>query len=362
MKVSGKVFFHYQYNVQAYEEGDADTAPDPRFPSTDYNGFYLTRSYITLKAKMHPAISANITADITKLGVDVVEDEDEGEGESKSASISGGGYMLYIKYAYVTFKIFPFFQITAGAHPTPIVGAACRAWEYRYVQKDFVNLWSGIPSADLGVAVHGSFPSNFGEYQISVVNGEGVQSLSDNEYKAVELRVTVTPIQMVDAMKGFEISLFARYDKDDKIAGGRNQTDMLYGGWLNYRYEINDNMGINVGGGAFMGTYTDETIADEDYQDTNYMAYSGWLRFRFYKGAALFVRYDMSDPNTENDEDKGIGYLDETSLLIAGVSYQIHKSVDIALDYQQKAYTAEDADENTIDPDTLVYVHMQWSF
>jgi len=354
VKVGGKVFFHYQYCVSSYEEEDA------RYDNTDNNGFYLTRSYITLKAKMHPAISAETVAEITRLGVDIPE---EGDAKSSGASITGGGYTLYIKYAYINFKIFPFFQIAAGLHPTPTINSASAAWKYRYVATDFVDMWHPyMASADMGVAVHGNFPSDFGDYQLSVVNGEGGMNLEVNEYKAVEARVTLTPIQMVDAMKGFEIALFARYDKDDKLDFGLNQTDMTYGGWLNYAYEINDNMGINVGAGAFMGTYTDETVADEDFQDVNYMTYSGWLKFRFYKGAALFARYDVNDPNTANSEDDAFGYLDETSLMIAGVSYEIHKSVEIALDYQNWSYTAEDANEDVIDPDSYVFVHMQWSF
>lgn len=363
VKPEGTVFAHYYYNVSGY--------PDwyERYPENDYNGFELSRIYFGAKVKFNEQWSAKVTSDIERESDYAIEPVDEdGDGTVDTYEISkekdAGKYLVYIKYGYLDYAPFEFLGVRFGMIDTPWVGYADKSWNYRFVQKSLTDKNKMDTSADLGLALYGKFPMNLGNYMVGAYNGEGYKAPEANEGKAFHTRLDFTPLKPLEvkALENLSLGGSVKYNNLDPEAG---HVYYLYTGLLSYFYQITDDMRVSVGFeiSANEDIPSDDATSEEKKKG---MGYSGFGEFVFYKGLGVFGRYDFFDPNTKNDKDANIGYQDESSYIVAGLSYKPLKNVRFALDYQTTMYTAKVADdegkEKTKPSDSFIYFNTELKF
>jgi len=363
VKPEGKVYAHYYYNVSGYPDWYA------KYPENDYNGFELSRVYFGAKVKLSDHWDMRATADVARedsYELEAIDEDEDGVIDSYELvhEKKTGKYGMYIKYAYLNYAPFDFFGIRFGQHQTPWIDKASKAWNYRFVAKTLTDKYKFESSSDLGLSFLGEIPEGFGSYQIGVFNGEGYKKPEANEGKAFHGRVLLTPLAMldIDALKGLTIGGSYKWDNKDPDAGHEYS---MYTALLHYFYKITDDMSVNVGFEFAAGHEIPSDDADAD-EEVDSMGYAGFLEFAFFKGLAVFGRYDFYDPNTKNDKDKGIGYQDELNYIVAGISYKPIKYVKLALDYQTTTYTAEvvddEGDEQTKPADSHVFLNAEFKF
>jgi len=361
VKPEGKVFAHYYYNISGYPDWYEKAAEN------DYNGFELSRVYFGAKVNLAEHWSMRVLSDIARESsyeIEAIDEDEDGETDDYELSENKktGKFGVYIKYAYLDYAPHESFAVRGGLHQTPWVGFVDKYWGYRFVAKSLTDKNKLDTSADLGLSLHGKLPGGFGGYQAGVFNGEGYKHPEENEGKAGHLRVNLTPLSMVDALKGLTLAGAVRYEKIDPDI---EHTGNLYTALVHYKYEINDDMDVGVGF-EFAGATETPIRNAEDEEIVESMGYSIFGRFSFPYGLALFGRYDFFDPDTENDEDADIGWQDEESFMVAGISYKPTKKVTLALDYQVTGYTEEiqdDEGEDTTKPgDAFIYVNSEFKF
>jgi len=341
VEVEGQFFFQWTYNISGYEEWDVD-----RYDNNDAQEFELTRTYLGAIARIAPSLTARILLDSKR------ETTEDGEGKS----------MAFLKYAYLDGNVADWLHLRAGQLQTPWVSFLNWAYGYRFITKPFSDRYGFNASSDMGLAALGYFPKGYGSYFLGVYNGEGFKAGEINSGKAGHIRVSVAPIQAVESMKQLSLSGHFRYAKPDPDL---ETVDTQYGGLLHYRYRINENLKLNFGFEYEIREVQPFRDATSD-QIVNSMGYSMFMDFDFYRGLALFARYDFLDPNTKNSEEKQIGYQDEITWINAGLGYRLAKSTRLAVDYQRTAYTQEVADEDgdlvVKKPDQIIGVHVEFKF
>lgn len=361
VKPEGKVYAHYYYNISGYPDWYGDYAQN------DYNGFDITRVYFGAKIKLTDHWNMRVLSDIARESSYEIESIDEDEdGEIDNYELDenkkSGKFGMYIKYAYLDYAPYDLLAVRGGLHGTPWAGFVDKYWGYRFVAKSLTDKYKLNSSADLGVSLHGKLPSKFGGYQFMVMNGEGYKHPEQNEGKATHFRLNLTPLNMVDALKHLTLAGSARYEKKDPDI---ESTYLLYTALLHYKYEINEDMNFGLGF-EYAGASEQPRRDAEDVEIVQSMGYSAFGQLSFPYGLAMFGRYDFFDPDTENDEDEGIGYQDETSYIVAGISYKPIKYVMFALNYQMTGYTEEvvdDEGENTTKPsDNFIFLNSEFKF
>jgi len=348
VKPEGRIFAHYMYNLSGYPDWDE------RYGNNDYNEFAMSRAYLGFKAAFNDQWSARITADITRI------DEVEGVDADGNVITADGLYNYYLKYAYGNFAPYEFFAIRFGQCQTAWIDMYSGVWGYRYVAKTPSDLWKLDTSSDLGVAIHGDFPGGYGNYYAMLRNGEGYKHPEVNKGKAFQVRLALTPLQMNDYTRGLMIAGAYMMDNDNPSDPDIDTTlvDLM----IAYNAMFGGGWGINLGGAYFMRTVATDVDGADDINSTVINGF-GTLYMPYH--LALFGRYDMFDPDTENDEDTH-GYQDEQSLLIVGISFDPIKNIKLALDYQTTMYTAEvmddEGEEVTKPSDSFLFIHTMLKF
>ncbi|MBZ0271430.1 hypothetical protein K8I61_05300 [bacterium] len=387
VKPSATIFAHYQYNLSAYEDYDA------RFDDNDMNSFELTRAYLGVDAKFGENWSARVTIDAargevfetetTMVPSGVLEDDpatpdvDETQTEvvtGMSASRTGA-YDYFVKYAFLDYQPLTEIGTSFGMIKTPWADKIYSLWRHRYLLDAAFGQYriSRSSTADLGVSIHGGFGDDkktYAYYNVAALNGEGVRAAEANAGKAFSGMLYLTPFQNVDALKG--LALFGVYHFDKEAPDFPELTHSSFDAILGYRYDIDETMGFSVN--ANVAQRVTETgdenarplVAGSDLTAVTTQVFSAWADFWFLTKFGVIARFDMIDPNTENDEDKAIGWQDESTFLLAGFWYQPVKFVRVCPNYRMTSYTAEITDDQgeqvTMQPDQFFFLNTEVNF
>lgn len=352
VKPEGRIFFDYMYNVSGYPDWDS------RYGDNDFNEFELTRAYMSFKVQFNDQWSGRIVGDVTRFKtINVVYNED---GNLADVETENGPYTYYLKYAYGNYQPSEYFAVRFGMLQTPFIDCYNNAFGYRYVIKDPMGLWHMDSSSDMGVAAYGNFPGNFGSYYAMFRNGEGYKHEEVNKGKGFQLRIALTPLQMNAATQGLALSGAYLMNNDNPSDPDLDTT--LVNTLITYKYMFNENWGLGLGGGYDMSTAATDVEDADDITSTIIHGYGVvYLPMNF----GFFARYDMYDPDTENDEDTH-GYQDERSMLLVGVSYDPVKNIAFALNYRTIMYTAEVLDDQgeevTLPSDAYMGMHCKVKF
>lgn len=274
----------------------APKANDAAQQSYRPNAFNITRAYVNVAGSFNPVFSFRITSDIAR--------------ETAAGDSLDGSYVARLKFAYAQFTLdkwtgnFKETWIRFGMTPTPFVESRDAVYRYRWWGQLMPEKEGLLVSADSGVSLHTAFPKNYGDVQISVVNGEGYQKPEVNAQKALQARVTVRPLAQSSSepMKAFRVSWF--YDLDHYMKNADRKR-----GIYSVSYET-----AHANAGADIVRSHDETAPGAGLVNGD-----GWDLFLtpFLKakgnGPEALVRFDHWRPDTSKS--------DTRERLVLGASY-----------------------------------------
>lgn len=293
-----------------------------------FNSFSLKRGYFTFK-KTDPAwIGMRVTMDIHQ--------DDSGD------------YKVREKYLYAELRseglsLFTDWRAEIGLGHIPWLDFEEHINPYRCQGTMAIERAGVLNSADLGVSLRGNFggkledaakktgnnhyTGKYGSWHIGVYNGSGYHASENNENKVIEGRLTVRPLP--DIIPGMQFSYFGLYGK-----GNTEQSpDYIVNlGMLSVEHPIYTITGqfIATTGNA-KGTWIDSV--GEELKTQGFSVFGQVNAFKSV-GLALFGRYD----NFDIDKDDLLA--DETaySMIIGGVSYNLHKGNMIVFNIETTSY------------------------
>lgn len=199
VKIGGTIFADF---TQVLEPKANDAALQSYRP----NAFNVTRAYVNIAGSFNPVFSFRVTSDIAR--------------ETAAGDSLDGSYVARLKYAYAQFTLdkwtgrFKDTWVRFGLSPTPFVEGRDAVYRYRWFGPLMPENERLISSSDLGLSFHTAFPNEYGDAQISLINGEGYQKPEVNSQKALQGRVTLRPLAQTDSelLRAFRVTLF--YDHD----------------------------------------------------------------------------------------------------------------------------------------------------
>lgn len=168
-----------------------------------YNAFDVTRGYINITGDLDSRFSYRITPDVKRAGDGAL----------------AGSLVFRVKYAFAQIRgPVSGSWVRLGAHQTPWLDFEEHVNRYRVQGQMFAEREGIIPgSSDLGVGFFAPLPSNHGEIQVGVYNGEGYAHAEANKRKSVQGRLTVRPFPGGALSNGLRLSGFydvGWYDND----------------------------------------------------------------------------------------------------------------------------------------------------
>lgn len=249
------------------------------------NAFSITRAYVSVAGTFNPVFSFRVTTDVAR---------EVAPGDSLD-----GSYVARLKYAYAQFTLdkwtgkFKDTWVRFGLTPTPFVEGRDAVYRYRWWGPLMPEKEGLITSSDTGASVHTSLPSNYGDVQVSLVNGEGYQKAEVNNQKALQTRVTVRPMAQAAStfLQAWRVTVF--YDLDHYMKDADRKRG-IYG----VSYEGNrGNFGAEIMRSKDQATPT-ASLAKGD----------GWDLFLtpFFKskgnGPEALIRFDHWQPDTSKSD------------------------------------------------------------
>ena len=159
-----------------------------------YNAFDVTRGYINITGELAKNIKFRLTPDLRRVN---------------DGSLAGSE-TFRLKYGFVQFdNLTPRSWLRLGLHQTPWLDFEESINRYRVQGTMFAERDGLIPgSGDFGVGYLAQLPSNYGELNIGVYNGEGFAQAEATKHKSLQTRFTIRPRPGETAISGFRLSAF----------------------------------------------------------------------------------------------------------------------------------------------------------
>lgn len=296
--------------------------------TADLNGTEITKSYFSLERGylgIEPTFSEKIKGRFTLdfFSSDKFED----------------GVGIKLKYAYLDFAM-PVSDMSLQAGLIKTYFGTIYDWSYVTIQKSFDDKEKTVSSADYGISATGLLPAGFGEYAISLYNGEGYNKaggdIDANPAFAFNLRlIPLTGITLGGSVLYEDHSLIA--DADSTVS---DTVRMVYTG---------------MGRVAFGPV---DILAQYAAKDMDGSLGAGFMVMPVVKigrivsavDMELVGRYDSYDKNTDAAETD-----DSYSRIVAGFNWNIFKNPDdgkpmvfVQTNWERTMYedTSKDAADN----------------
>ena len=287
--------------AQAQPPATPAPAPAPQYPTVtvgglfytqydyelknrqDFNAFDITRGYINIGGDLARNIKFRITPDLAR---------------TSDGSLSGS--LVYrLKYAFVQFdNLTPHSWLRLGLHQTPWLDFEQSIDRYRVQGTMFAEREGIVPgSGDFGIGYLTQLPSDYGEMNAGIYNGEGYKFGEANKYKSFQARLTGRPFPKAGAVQGLRFSGF--YDLGWYDQGRPRRHGILMGSFEHANV---------VAVVQWLGATERPAAAPAD---VDRRGYSGFVEVRQgLEGLAVFVRVDQFDPDTavsDNSKRRVIG-------------------------------------------------------
>ncbi len=149
----------------------------------DVRGFELERSYLGYEYNLGNGLSVKSVLDM-----------------GKSSDVSDNNRLAYVKNAMITWKK-DNFTFNGGLISNTQFNFQEKFWGYRYIMKDFQDMYKFGHSADLGISASYKF-NDFISADAILVNGEGYKKLQKKDGLNYGAGVTLTPV------KGLSVRLY----------------------------------------------------------------------------------------------------------------------------------------------------------
>ena len=285
--------------------------------------FSLERGYLRIEPKFTDRIKG-------RFNLDFFSDDD---------ALDGAGIKL--KYAYLDFKELipiPESKVTVGLIKSYF--GTIYDWNYITIQKALEDKEKVISSTDYGIALYGYIPQGYGEYAISVLNGEGYKKTGGdvNLNPAYQANIRLIPIP------GVTIGGSIRYE-DVSFDPDTTISNLVYAGVGH----------IVVGPLELWGEYLVKDL--EEIRSQGFMAMPiVKLKKLTFLDVDLVGRYDVWDKNIDVDDD---GH----SRITGGLNWNILRNaknrplIMLQANWERTMY-----EEEGKNPEDLYLIQLRWSF
>ena len=255
----------------------------------DIRGFELERSYLGYEYKLGNGLSVKSVLDM-----------------GKSSDVSDNNRLAYMKNAMISWKK-DNMTINGGLISTTQFNFQEKFWGYRYIMKDFQDMYKFGSSADLGI----SFAYKFADWisaDAIVVNGEGYKKVQKNDGLNYGVGVTLTPV------KGFQVRLYGGVNEgaDDSQKDKINLA--AFAGYKGKNFSI---------GAEYNKMENASNKADADQS-----GYSIFSTVKVNKTTEIYARFD--DLSSKNDWNIS---KDEQAAII-GAQFKLGKYVKLAPNFR----------------------------
>ena len=253
------------------------------------------------------------------------------------------GAGLKLKYAYVDFKKLlpiPESKLTFGLLKTYF--GTIYDWKYISIQKALEDKEKVISSTDYGIAIFGYIPNGYGEYAISVLNGEGYKKTGEN----VNINPAYVANLRVIPIPGITIGGSLLYEKSGFIGTLKLDFDkrLLYAGVLKIAYRPLDIQ--------FEYLYSEKEPYDKDPKKSSGFMVMPIFRLRelIGKDIELLARYDKWDPD--------VNALDDAhSRITMGFNWFIMRNMPVQINWERTLY--ENDEKESVDK---IMAQLKWDF
>lgn len=284
LKMSGLVFSNFQYTPDQKSKG----------PS---NQFSIERVYLNLRTKMTRSFSARVTTDVGPVN------------QSKDQKIRP-----FLKYAYVQYQgLSEGLKLRVGAAATGFIDKFDEFVGHRWVSKAFTDQEEMLTSSDLGFHLLGEHGGGKLEYQLSLVNGGGIDQLETNEGKAIQLRLTEDLMAGTDLEMPMSIFISENINPTDAPSEKGESAIRLLGA----------SMGLK---GRLGVLWTEYVIADDGAAKSAGYSITVQPEITSYHG--LYARLDNLDPNIALEGDSSMRAL-------GGLTYDFADKISAGLFYER---------------------------
>jgi hypothetical protein len=304
VKVGATLFADYTYAVSP----DVTDAEGNTFSP---NAFNVARSYLNITGNLSRAVAFRFTPDIAQ--------------ETGTGSALNGSLTFRVKYAYLQVNLDQWLKpgtwVRFGMQGTGFVNFAEDLYRYRFQGPIMVDREGYLLSSDAGAAFHANLPSDYGEIQVGLYNGETYKKFEVNAQKALQLRGSVRPFpKAAPALRGLRLTGFYNADRYTKNAE-RNRAIAS----VTYEHKF-------VNWAFDYLSAADQTTARGTQVDSS--GYSFWATPRSTIGWEGLVRYDHLTTNKARNELK--------TRAVGGIAYWVPLvnglSTAFLLDFERVTY------------------------
>lgn len=306
----GEIFAEYSHNLGSGEER--------------IHGFELSRTSVGARARFTPKISGSIMLEGARFGAYSVTvptytlDENGelvvGDGTTYVYDRGNNRIQMFVKRAALEFDnvLDSGLKVQAGMITSAFPLYEELIWGYRFVAGAYTDYWRMGHTVDVGMSLAGKPLGGLLDFQLSIVDGEGPRKPNDDQRLQYQARVSVAPLAQNPTLKGLKFAGYFDYGLLDEEGHYRMSSFAA----ASFEHPM-----ITV----YTGLYR------IDYHEVVSAGFSSVLSVNPMKNAHVFLRLDLHDYNQEVENDAA-------SLIIAGIGYDLSKTVQLALDAQINTY------------------------
>jgi len=286
------------------------------------NSMALKRGYFRIEPKFSDRIKGRFNLDFFSDHQEKIKVEDTDGNSHKLVNNDGVGVKL--KYAYLDIKtdeLLKDSKISVGLIKNYF--GTIYDWSYQTIEKDVSDRYKVISSTDYGIAFYGFIPNGYGEYSLSLIQGEGYKhGYNASEDFGILANIRAYPIPGLTVGGSF----LKNGEKPDKIDDEKNPS----------RKDITAIAGVGRYVHSFLDvtaqyvSKTTEHTNDNSKEDltSNVISIMPIISMKEFLPADLdlIARYDIFDYDSDNDDVIG-GSADNSdcNTMIIGTNWNIQR-------------------------------------
>ena len=265
----------------------------------DSRGFELERSYLGYEYKLGKELSIKSVLDI-----------------GKSSDVSDNNRLAYVKNAMISWKRGGM-TLNGGLISTTQFNFQEKFWGYRYIMKDFQDMYKFGSSAELGISIAYKFTDWISADAI-IVNGEGYKKIQKNDGLNYGAGITLT------TAKGFHIRLYGGINEGADDTQKEKINLAAFAGYKGDKFSI--------------GAQYNKMYNASNKENADQSGYSLFSSLKLSEKTELYARFDdlysKDDWNISKDEQAAI----------IGAEFKLCKYVKLAPNFRLITPKASDAE------------------
>jgi len=318
--ISGKSYFDFTY----------DTDKDDEIS----NQFDISRLYFTYKKQMDTGIEFRFTTDVGRISetyytYDVIKNDNSYVTEIIGSKHNSKEHLhIYVKYAYLDWRIDPIGTLTLGQQGMNYFNIEEANWGLRFVEEAPMDRLKMATSADMGIGFKRELIDNL-HLHVTYVHGTGYKHPEDNSEKKIGVQLLYGQHKLTKK-DGFNAGTTVAIEPYD---GENTQTIAAFGGFAK--------SGLRISG--------EFDVIKSSEIDNCQQVMAAYCAYSSLDNLTVFSRVDIYDPNTET-ENYGNTYV------IVRIDYSAGKGFHVAPNIRYKSY------QDGSDSEMLIKMNFEFKF